>query len=187
MLIKIAESCHTQLQGETRGRQHYAQVCELLSTAKPGEMVAVDFDGVDVITGSWLNAMLVPFYRWTSNEQIELFPFLCHVTDDWLDELKLVTKWNQQCYLLTNSSQSPRRAKLVGSLDVAQLDTLKAVLKLGEATGAELERRMKDDQIGPTAWNNRLKDLCHKRLLRRTRQGREQVYSPVIKEIVIDG
>ena len=41
--------------------------------------------------------------------------------------------------------------------------------------------------IKATAWNNRLRDLYDKRLIRRERRGREQVYSTVLKEIEFDG
>jgi predicted transcriptional regulator len=61
------------------------------------------------------------------------------------------------------------------------------VLEAGEVTGAELERLRPQDATKATAWNNRLKDLNKKRLLQRRKQGREQVYYPVIKEIVVNG
>ena len=54
----------------------------------------------------------------------------------------------------------------------------------GEATGAELERREPGgERVKATAWNNRLKDLYEKRLLRRAKRGREQVYTPVVPEV----
>src|SRR5207248_1402595 len=79
------------------------------------------------------------------------------------------------------------RAVLIGPLDPGQRATLDALLELHEATGAALERLRPDANIKATAWNNRLKDLHDKRLLRRERRGREQVYSPVVAEIVPDG
>src|SRR6185295_674028 len=168
-----------QLQGQLAGKRHYARTCELLSQAKPGELVMLDFQGVEVVTGSWLNAMIVPLYRWAADEQIDLFPVLCNPRHDWLDDLRLVAEWTHQCFLVANAKTTPRKAKLVGSLDPGQQTTLEAVLGLREVTGAELERERPDESVKATAWNNRLKDLHNKRLLRRTRKGREQLYSPV--------
>ena len=51
----------------------------------------------------------------------------------------------------------PTRAFLVGHLDPGQRETLTAVLRLGEATGAALEREHPETKA--TAWNNRLRDL----------------------------
>jgi hypothetical protein len=76
---------------------------------------------------------------------------------------------------------------LIGSLDPGQRTTLEAVAEFRDVTGAELERRKATERIGATAWNNRLKDLHQKRLLRRTKRGREQVYSPVVEVIEING
>jgi len=73
---------------------------------------------------------------------------------------------------------------LIGSLDSVQAETLKVVLEYSEVTGAKLEQLRPQDNVKATAWNNRLKDLYKKRLLRRRKQGREQFYSPVVKEIV---
>ena len=67
-----------------------------------------------------------------------------------------------------------------------RLQTLSVVGKDG-VSGAELERRQPDAGIKATAWNNRLKDLYQKRLLHRVKRGREQIYSPVVSEVVIDG
>jgi len=189
MAIPLAKTFGTtQLQGETLGKRHYARVCELLSEVGQSEVVLLDFKGIEVVTGSWINAMLVPLYRRVAEPEIDLFPILCNATEDWLDDLSLLAKWTHQCYLVSSNCSVPvRKARLIGSLDPAQRTTLEAVIDLGEVTGAELERQRPEEDIRATAWNNRLKDLYEKRLLRRTRQGRAQVYSPVVEAIELDG
>jgi hypothetical protein len=76
---------------------------------------------------------------------------------------------------------------LIGPLDPAQRKTLEAVLRSKQITGAELERKFPEEGVGATAWNNRLKDLYTKRLLTRFKRGREQVYSPLMDEIELNG
>ncbi len=76
---------------------------------------------------------------------------------------------------------------MVGPLDPGQKATLSAVIEFGPVTGAELERQWKAEAIKATAWNNRLRDLYDKRIIRKERRGREQVYSTVLKEIEFDG
>lgn len=189
MVIPLSRTFETsQLQGETLGKRHYARVCELLSEVGQGEVVLLDFKEIGVVTGSWISAMIVPLYRRAAEPEIDFFPILCNANEEWLDDLSLLAKWTHQCYLVSFKCAMPvRQARLVGSLDPAQRSTLEAVIDLEEVTGAELERQRPDENIRATAWNNRLKDLHEKRLLRRTRRGRAQLYSPVVEAIELDG
>ena len=189
MAISLATAMETtQLQGETLGKRHYARTCELLSEKESGEVFLLDFKGINVVTGSWINAMLVPLYRRVAEPEIDLFPILCNTSEEWLDDLSLIAKWTHQCYLVSSNCSVPvRNACLIGSLDPAQRTTLDAVMEIGEVTGAELERQRPDEEIRATAWNNRLKDLHEKRLLRRTRQGRAQVYSSIVEAVEHSG
>jgi hypothetical protein len=185
--VCIVDSFGPQLQGRSVGRKHYARLCELLSDAAEGEMVLLDFSGVELVTGSWINAMLVPFLRWTAEESNDIYPVICNARKEWLEELQLVAEFNQRCYLVASGIMPPRTATIAGSLDPAQRKTLEAVLASGEVTGAELERQKPGERIRATAWNNRLRDLHYMRLLRREKRGRAQFYSPVIAEISFNG
>jgi hypothetical protein len=175
------------LQGKLPGKRHFARLCELLSDTPPGSPVHLDFAGVELVTGSWANALFVPLFQWVSDGSIDLFPIICNAQDDWLDDLALVAEWTRCCFIVANGSLPARRGTLIGQLDPGQRSTLEAVLELGTTTGAKLERKKPAERVKATAWNNRLKDLYDKRLLRREKQGREQVYAPVIKEIKLNG
>ncbi len=188
MIVNMAESMAEQLTGRVLGREHFGKICNLLASTPMGSVVYFDFSGVELVTGSWLNSMIVPFWRSTADEHTNLFPILCNADADWLDELRLVAKWNHQCYLVgIGRSKEPRRALLIGRLDPGQRTCLDAVTEAGEVTGAALERERPDEGIRATAWNNRLRDLFQKRLIQREKRGREQVYFPVVREIEFDG
>ncbi|MCX5676469.1 MAG: BlaI/MecI/CopY family transcriptional regulator [Planctomycetota bacterium] len=188
MLIRISQSFGRRLQGRLLGKKHLAGVLRRLANAPEGEVVLLDFGGVEQLTGSWVNAMIVPLFGWASGNQCNVFPLLCNIRKEWLDDLRLVAEWNHQCYLVAERAKGvPRRASLIGHLDPAQQRTLKAVLKFGSVTGAELERRIPDEKIQATAWNNRLRDLHEKRLLARKKEGRAQIYSPVVEEVISNG
>jgi len=188
MIIRVAESLGTELQGRLLGRKHFAQTCELLAEIEPGQTVEFDFDRVELVTGSWLNAVIVPFYRWASEDQVDLYPVFTNCESEWLDDLDLIAEWNHQCYLLGQGRKRPvRKATLSGSLDPGQATTLNAVLQLGETTGARLAQEVESEGIKATAWNNRLKDLFGKRILKRRKRGREQFYFPVVEDIAFDG
>ena len=174
--IELANSLGRELQGRLLGRRHFGQACELLAETPTGGMIVLDFSGVEMMTGSWANEMIVPLYKWAADPNNDLFPILRNLKPRWDEELQLLADWNQQCYLWAEGPEG--RATLIGSLDPSLRRTLDAVLRSRQITGAELERKFPEEGVGATAWNNRLKDLHTKRLLVRTKRGREQVYSP---------
>jgi hypothetical protein len=171
--IELASSLGPELQGRLLGRKHFGQACELLAETPTGGMIVLDFGGVEMMTGSWANEMIVPLYEWAADPNNDLFPILRNLKPRWDEELQLLADWNQQCYLWTKGPEGT--ATLIGSLDAALRRTLEAVLQSKRITGAELERKFPEEGVGATAWNNRLKDLHTKRLLVRTKRGRERM------------
>jgi hypothetical protein len=187
MIVRVRDEFGTRLAGKLAGKRDYARLCGLLSQAAPGSVAYLDFAGVEFVTGSWVNAALVPLLAWAADERNDLFPTLCNVPNEWVDELALVARYTHTCFLVAGGAIPPRRATLVGSLDAGQRSTLEATVALRSVTGADLVRRWPREEVKATAWNNRLRDLFEKRLLRRERKGREQVYSPVVREIAVNG
>lgn len=177
-----------RLLGKTAGRQDYGRICGLLTDIHPGNMVFLDFTGILMVNGSWLNAAIAPLFRWSAETQNDLFPVLCRYPSDWLDEIELVALINKQCYPLANSTNIPVESlRLVGPIDESLRDTFFSLTDLKSATGAELARSVPDAGIQPTAWNNRLKELYDMRLLVRRKEGRQQIYSPLAEEVEFDG
>jgi hypothetical protein len=177
----------SQLTGRVLGKTHFAKACELLANSPPGEVVILDFERVKRVSGSWLNAMLIPLNQWMADARNNFFPVLLNAQRNWLDDLQMVAEWYHVGFLVAKEGRELRQATLVGPLDPAQRATFDAVLEYGEVTGAELERRRRSDNVQATAWNNRLRDLFQKRLIRRRKQGREQIYFPVVKEVSVYG
>ncbi len=177
-----------RLQGKPAGRNHYAAICGLLACAVPGEIVFLDFKGVESVNASWINTAIAPIVRWSSEYPNDFYSVLARFPGKDLDELELVAEKNQQCYLVaTRASEPVESVRVVGPLDPSLRETLVHLAKVGEATGAQLAREVPDANILPTAWNNRLKDLHDKRLLLRRKHGRQQVYFPFAKELVLHG
>lgn len=183
--IRVAEQLTTAtLQGRPLGRKHFPRLCELMTDVPPGDVALLDFAGAEIVTGSWINEALVPLLHWAADERNDIFPVLLNFDPAWLDELQMVAEWTHNCFLVSRGKSLPKSANLVGSLDVGQKATLVAVVKGAEVTGAALDGK---DGVKGTAWNNRLKDLYQKRLIRREKRGREQVYFPVVSEISLNG
>jgi hypothetical protein len=188
MEMKIAQELGERLQGEPNGRRAFAIACEKLGGRKAGELVTLDFSDVLVVTASWISAMLLPLYRWAADEQTDLFFVIAYGPEtDWLDDLRLVARHNRRFFLVHPAAAKTQTVTLLGPMDEAERRTLQKVAELGEATGALLERECPEEKIRATGWNNRLKDLHEKRVLRRSKRGREQVYSLVAGDMTLDG
>ncbi|HEY3966566.1 MAG TPA: hypothetical protein VGM05_18535 [Planctomycetaceae bacterium] len=182
---RITEQLGTaMLQGRPLGRKHYPRLCEVLADVPSGDVALLDFAGVEIVTGSWVNEALVPLLRWAADDRNDIFPVFLNFDTAWLDELQMVAEWTHSCFLVSRGKTLPKSASLVGNLDVGQKATLIAVVKGSKVTGAALDGQ---EGVKGTAWNNRLKDLYQKRLIRREKRGREQVYSPVVGEINFNG
>jgi hypothetical protein len=183
--IRISEQLGTPfLQGRPLGRKHYARCCELLADVPAGDVALLDFTDVEIVTGSWINEALVPLIRWAADERNDIFPVFMNFDPLWVDELQMVAEWTHTCFLVARGKYMPKSAILVGSLDVGQKATLLAVVRGKEVTGAALDGQ---EGVRGTAWNNRLKDLYEKRLVRREKRGREQFYSPITAEVSFNG
>ena len=172
------------MQGRPLGRKHYPRLCELLADVPPGDVALLDFAGVEIVTGSWINEALVPLLRWAADERNDIFPVLLNFDPAWLDELQMVAEWTHNCFLVLWREEPA---------EVGELGRKPRCRPEGHA--GRRRQRCGGDGCGldgqggvkGTAWNNRLKDLYQKRLVRREKRGREQVYSPVIAEINLNG
>jgi hypothetical protein len=150
--------------------------------------VLLDFVGVDGVNASWLNSAISPLFPWSGGGQVDVFPILCNFPTKDRDELELVCQLNGQCFpLAIDVSRASHTVELVGPLDPALEITLQNVVERGEVTGADLGRDVESVGIGPTGWNNRLRELYERRLVFRKNEGRKQLYSAIAKEVARHG
>jgi hypothetical protein len=176
----------TRLLGRPLGQKHFGQLCELLGSMRAGSTVLLDFAGVENVNASWINAAISPLFPWSARNENDVFPLVCNFPAQNRDELELVCTLNDQCIPLGAATNELRLIELIGPLDPALEETLHLVVQRGQATGADLGRDV-DAGIGPTGWNNRLRDLYVRRLVYRTNAGRRQLYSAIAKEVVRNG
>jgi hypothetical protein len=72
-------------------------------------------------------------------------------------------------------------ARILGEVDPKQRVALESVRLLGEADAATLQKRFADENVGVTAWNNRLAALSAKGILVATQRGRAKSYRLVLE------
>jgi hypothetical protein len=186
MIIDMCKQFGPRLQSEPKGKKDLAAFCNLLTKVAKGTVVTLDFKAVETATASWWSAAILPLLRMSSNEQTDLYFIIANgLMSEWLDDLRLVARFNNQSFLVTGKDQG--KAFLIGPLDEEYRRTLFLVQQMKVTTGARLAESFPEEKVRPTAWNNRLRDLNNQRLLRRERRGREQLYSPVTEVVTGDG
>jgi len=186
VVIDVAKLLGPRLQSELKGRRDFAALCDALIKVPKGTLVTLDFGKVETATASWWSAAILPLLRMSANEQTDLYFLIATGPEpDWLDDLRLVGRFNNQSFLVTG--KNTRKVTVIGPLDEGHRRTMELVQVMKSATGAKLAQECPGEKVGSTAWNNRLRDLHERRLLRRFKRGREQLYSPVIEVTSFDG
>ena len=113
--IRVAERLGTaMLQGRPLGRKHYPRLCEVLADVPSGDVALLDFAGVEIVTGSWINEALVPLLRWAADERNDIFPVFLNFDPAWLDELQMVAEWTHNCFLVSRGKTLPNVGELSG-------------------------------------------------------------------------
>ena len=117
---------------------------------------------------------------------LNVFPVITNPVPEVREEVTTVLEHAKKACLeaLELDGGTIGRARVLGSLDTHLMQTLIHVVKAEETSAPDLYERFRDEKIGVTAWNNRLNELHARRLVQRTKQGRQLVFRPLAQEIV---
>lgn len=170
-------------------RRRLTEGAPALNADGPGEMVIIDFDGIDSVTSSYLKALLAPFvgelYAGSSRE-LNVFPVLRSLGPLPREELQsLMSLWRRVVVVEATDLRGEELfcARIHGELEKSLRETLAALVRKGSATAPELHAEVGAPATNVTAWNNKLNDLYARRLARRRRSGRAWVYEPIAREL----
>ena len=143
----------------------------------------LDFTAIEIATASFLRESVIGFRDYARRSLENVYPAVANLAPTVAEELEFFVRtrgdvlWS--CEL--GSDDNVVSARLIGELDPAQRSTFDAALELGAITAPELAARFGDQQIGPTAWNNRLSALATKGLLVERKQGKTKSFSPLLE------
>jgi hypothetical protein len=187
--------------GATLGQEHLGPLRKRIQNGA-GEIVIVDFSGIESATASYLKATIV----WLIQSArlvvgngvnhgaarghhdpipLSIYPVVAGLAADVREELDAVLPgFRLPCLeTLKRSDQKIQTGLLHGPLDQALLDTLRALTECGSGTASSLHQRFPDRKISTTGWNNRLADLHMLRLAMRRKEGRQWLYESVAAEV----
>jgi hypothetical protein len=181
------------------GQKHLEYLKPHLRTASPGEVVIFDLQGIEATSASYFKATVIWLLKAAqraaeraedarlsgSEEQavFDIFPMVANLASDVSEELQTVLESQQMCCLeaVAWDEHGVNRVRVRGLLDRAMRETLEFVAREKATTATALAKERNPPNV--TGWNNRLADLFRLRLVRRTKEGRQWVFSPVAREV----
>lgn len=191
--------------GATLGQKHLALlIAQLKDTAAatdldgPGEIVMLDFGGIESATSSYLRETLCRLLRHGAASvapraepdftPLNVYPVVVGLSPEVAGQLAEVSKLDQRA-IVEAVGPRPRTGNAVRISEVADAalrETVRLIGVMGEATATSLFEKEKR-RISVTAWNNRLSDVALRRLARRSRDGRQWSFAPLAREVHVHG
>lgn len=183
-IISMAEICGSNiLSGAIRGQEVLAKLIKAIANEPPSpEPLFLDFRNVDVATASFLRESVITFRQLIRNRRSMLYPVIANANSDVCEELAELARARGETVMTCRLSASGEavRAVLIGDLDPKQKLTFNAVIERGETDAGELKNSFDHtENIGATAWNNRLASLVALGLIMEVHQGRAKRYKPL--------
>lgn len=186
--------------GAALGEVHFGKIVEAVKTgSQEGELVWLNFDGVDATNGSYLKSVVLRLLlcgRLTvaptalhfapDLPPLDIFPLVVNPSDAVRQELvEFLSSRNLPLAVAgaLESTNTVAVATIEGGLEPVLRQTLSRVVAAGEASAPTLHAEHPKEGVAVTAWNNRLTELCALRLLRRRRLGRSWLYQSIANKI----
>ena len=170
------------LAGALTGRRILGRLLERVDgEPESPEPLYLDFNGIEMATASFLRESILEFRNIVRRRWTNCYPVVANANDSVTEELcVLLTQRDVLMLCSLDEKGRPYSPRVLGDLEPKQRVTFELVRKLGEADAGELMRSSEDgDEVGQTAWNNRLASLSKLGLLMEMSQGRSKRYKPL--------
>jgi hypothetical protein len=183
-ILAVASSRST-LAGSAMGRQMLALLIGETKTVTQPSVAFLDFEGIDIATGSFLREAVLGFRDFSRNAIGALYPVVANanaaIEEELSDYLSDRTDAMWGCRLSDRGAiTSPH---ILGTLDSAHAKTLRFVVENRVVSAPELAKLHPDEGIGPTAWNNRLATLSAKGIVMEVKSGKTKMFTPVLEAV----
>lgn len=173
--------------GVAGGRACLAKLLGAATEAAEPTVLFLDFSGVISATVSFLREGPLAFREMLRSKSSNLYPVFANLTpavsDSLAEFLSTVRDAVFACDLTEGGAVGDVR--ILGQLEPKQDLTFRAVVEFGKVTAGELAAMQADvEEVGVTAWNNRLAALSGKGLLMEYRNGRRKTFKVALEEAV---
>jgi hypothetical protein len=170
------------LAGAPRGRRVFAQLLEETSSEPDApKPLFLDFGGVTVTTASFLREAVLRLRDAIRSRRSNFYPVIANANEAVIEELEILLILSGDVLMICSLDENGNAGepRLIGELDPKQKATFDLVRERGETDAADLKAT---DNVGQTAWNNRLAALVNLGLVIELSQGRAKRYRPVLME-----
>lgn len=172
------------LTGAQAGRSLFAKLLANTSSPIHPEPAFLDFTGIDVATSSFLRESIITFRDYARSTLPTLYPVMANANEAVTEEFTFFLRHRAEAFWACDLDRAsrPTNIRLLGELDQVQRETLDLVLNLGSASAPTLAAtKIGANDVGPTAWNNRLSNLATRGLLVERRSGKTKTFAPVLE------
>ena len=173
-----------RLNGATKAQLDLPKFVKEFTKVNKGEAIALDFKGIEQVSASYWNVVVPAVYSFAADEEQEVFPIICNVEENSLEDLKIALKNRGIAVLLAKKkAEFLSDLELIGQIDDTHKEAFNLVNSYREISAGDLASQNEDKagSIGLSGWNNRLATLYRMRLIRRVKQGRSFKYKPVVE------
>ncbi len=184
VLIRDFVDGDTILGGALAGRALLSKLIGQVGIAERPTIFFLDFAGVTVATVSFLRESVVAFRDYVRGRGLNVYPVLANLSEVVSEELDMYLRERSDAMLACSLQKEMKvtQSHLLGALDPKQRLAYDSVVDIGHAEAADLwVLHKKVENVGVTAWSNRLALLGAKGLLVSEISGRSKKYRPVMK------
>ncbi|MEQ1756080.1 MAG: hypothetical protein ABL973_18300 [Micropepsaceae bacterium] len=173
----------TVFSGVMSGRKLLTALIAATPSADFPTIIFLDFGGVEVATSSFLREAVIGFRDYALISLTDIYPVAANLTPPVLEELDFFLRARNDAVWVCDldPNDSVNGARLIGELDPVQRVTFEVIQHLRAVTAPDLAARFPNENIGPTAWNNRLSALGAKRLVVERKIGKTKSFSPLLE------
>ena len=170
------------LAGSLDGQLAFADLLRKTKIPAEPEVCFLDFAGIDVVTTSFLRSSVVAYRNYARSTWSFIYPICANLAPRVREEFEsfLAVRGDAFVICTTDAEDRTTNVEIIGKVDGKQGVALQGVLELGEVDAPGLRAHANED-VAPTAWNNRLGALVAKGILIEVGSGRNKRYRPVLE------
>lgn len=169
--------------GSTLGRKVKLRILEQIErNPNQPSLLFLDFNGVEAASASFLRVTVFKTKQQIRSEWPNYYPVVANVGAGIVEELLLLVEYRNEVLMACSLDDAgdSKNLQLLGELEPKQKITFYLVQELGETRVRELMEKSPDSEdVGRTAWNNRLASLVNDGLVIEQKDGRAKQYRPL--------
>ncbi len=173
------------LAGSLDGQRAFTDLLQKTQIPAEPEVYFLDFQGIEVATTSFLRDSIVAYRNHARSAWPTVYPVCANLVHRVREEFESFLIERKDAFVICSIDSEARieNVQITGKVEGKQGIALSSVLEMGEVDAPALRRRHKDEEVAPTAWNNRLGALVTKGLLIEVGSGRNKRYRPVLESM----